>query len=124
MDSAILIINGWRIIDMFIVDADRCNILNVDNVITIGVNGKRIIATTNTDDIVIGAYCTVERTKAVYAEMLEEVFPPNTLVFQNCEIAPEEYQKFRNIENGTICVSGPDAKMERYDCGVYYMPEE
>jgi hypothetical protein len=124
MDSAILIINGWRIIDMFIVDADRCNILNVDNVIAIGVDGKRITATTNTDDIVIGAYCTVERTKAVYEEMLKEAFPPSTWIFQNCSIEPEEYKRFKDIEYGAICVSGQNAKVERFDCGVYYMPEE
>jgi hypothetical protein len=109
---------------MFIVNADRNSVVNMDNVISVYVTGERILAVTKVDDIVIGLYRTDERAQEVYAEMLKEAFPPFTWGFQNCEITPEEYQEFRNIENGVTCVSGPDGKIERYDCGVYYMPEE
>jgi hypothetical protein len=108
---------------MFIVNADRDSIVNMDNVINIYVEGNRILAFTKVDDMVLGLYRSEERAKDVFAEMLKEAFPPSTWIFKNCSIEPGEYKRFKDIENGAICVSGQNAKVEQFDCGVYYMPE-
>lgn len=109
---------------MFIVSADRNNIVNVDNVVSIGIDGKKILAMTAVDDIILGSYRNEERSKEIYAVMLKEVFPPSTLVLQNCTMDKSEYEKLKEIESGVICVCGEDADIKQFDCGVFYMPEE
>lgn len=109
---------------MFIVNANRDNTVNVDNVVSIGIDDKKILAMTAVDDIVLGSYGSDARAKEVYAVMLKEVFPPSKLIFQNCTIDKDEYEKLREIENGVICVCGEDADIKQFDCGVFYMPEE
>ena len=111
---------------MFIVDCDCENIVNVDNVTNVRIDGKKIIAVTKTGDVTIGAYATDERAKEVFAKMLRDVFPPSLMVIKNCEVDPE-MRKFLSDKNMTgIYVSDGTNKadVQMLNCEVYYMPEE
>lgn len=111
---------------MFIVDCDRENVVNVDNVMNVRIDGKKIIAVTKTDDITIGAYTTDKRAKEVFIEMLRDVFPPSLLIVKNCDVDPE-MQKFisgRNMTGVYVSDGTNKADVQMFNCGVYYMPEE
>lgn len=107
---------------MFIVCADRSNIVNVDNVISVGIDGKMVTAVTGVDDMILGKYQSEKRAGEVFASLLENVFPP-MLVFQNFTIDQEEFEKI-NTKNAAIYVSGNNTSVEQIDRGVFYMPEE
>lgn len=89
---------------MFIVDMNRKITVNVDNVICITQEAKRITAVTKVDDIILGTYSTEESAAEVYENMLKNIFSPNFIVTGESEIGE------------------PEANL--YDCGVYYMQEE
>lgn len=70
---------------MLITDMGRKTTVNVDNVICITQDLKRIIAVTKVDDIVLGIYSTEERATEVYKEMLNHIIPNRRVYFM-----PEE----------------------------------
>ena len=108
---------------MYIVDYERGEVANIDNATSIYVDEKRIYAVTTVRDILLGEYDTPDRAKEVFVEMLEKVFPPNTFVCQNCEM--DELTKIEEQARKTplFVQTQGDAKIERFDIGVYYMPE-
>lgn len=108
---------------MFIVDYERGEVANIDNATSIYVDEKRIYAVTTVRDILLGEYDTPDRAKEVFAEMLEKVFPPNTFVCQNCEMSDlAEIEKQARKTPLFVQCQG-DATIQRFDIGVYYMPE-
>ena len=112
---------------MFIISQDKETIVNVDNVTNIFiVNGNRVAARmVDSEEIILGFY--VAGAKKVFDEMLKTVFPPVTLIFQNCMPDKESISAFKDkMDLGAIIVNdGTDrAEVKMYDCGVYYMPEE
>lgn len=108
---------------MFIVDYECGEIANIDNAMSIYVDKKRIYAVTTVRDILLGEYDTPDRAKEVFAEMLEKVFPPNTFVCQNCEMSDLAEIEKQARKNLLFVQCQGDATIERFDCGVYYMPE-
>ena len=65
---------------MFIVDSERSEIVNVDNVISIcfGRNGCTIVANVGDEEpIILGAYDNPQRASKVFDQMLNIVFPDN-----------------------------------------------
>ena len=107
---------------MFIVDMNRKITVNVDNVICINQDVKRITAVTKVDDIILGNYSTEERAAEVYREMLENIFPPNFIVTKNTDVDFDELQKMKCNAIQLITAGEPEVKL--YDCGVYFMPGE
>ena len=57
---------------MYIVDQDRSNVVNIGNIKSIALNGKRITA----DDYTLAAYDTEQRGKEVFEQLLGNAFPP------------------------------------------------
>ena len=108
---------------MYIVDYERGEIVNMDNVISIFKSDRFIKAVTKVDDIVLGRYETPERTKEVFKEMLETVFPPNVYLMENCDIDKASFEKLSKDNFPLFVSTKGDAKIERYDVGVYYIPE-
>jgi len=109
---------------MFIVDYERGEVANIDNVTSIYVDEKRIYAVTTVRDILLGEYDTPDRAKEVFAEMLKKVFPPNLMVAHNCTLDKMKIEEMRSEHNMPLVVNTVgDARIERFDCGVYYMPE-
>lgn len=108
---------------MFIVDFERGEVVNIDNSTSIYLDEKKIYAVTTVRDIVLGEYETPDRAKEVFKEMLDKVFPQNTFVCQNCEM--DELAKIEEQARKTplFVQTQGDAKIERFDIGVYYMPE-
>lgn len=108
---------------MFIVTAERDEVMNLDNVISVRVENNRIIAVTRVDDCFIGTYGSSERAKEVFKDMLNTVFPP-LVIFKNCT-PDEEWGKISKFRNESITIRGEgEASVEFSNCGVYYMPEE
>lgn len=109
---------------MYIVDYERGEVVNIDNATSIYRDEKNILAVTTVRDIILGSYESENRAKEVFAEMLEKVFPPNTFVCQNCEMSDlaEIEKQARKIPLFVQCQG--DATIQRFDIGVYYMPEQ
>ena len=106
---------------MFIVDMNRKITVNVDNVIYISQDSRRITAVTKVDDIILGTYNTEERAAEVYAEMLKNIFPP-TLVAKNTELNRDALVKLKC--NTIVLKTAGEPEVKFYDCGIYYMPGE
>lgn len=107
---------------MFIVDMNRKITVNVDNVICITQESRRITAVTKVDDIILGTYSTEERAAEVYKDMLNNIFPQNFIVTREHEVGLDA---LKGLENGAMLIKStrePEVKM--YNCGVYYMPGE
>lgn len=112
---------------MFIVSKDREIVVNTDNITNIYIaNGNKIMAhMVDSEEIMLGIY--VKGAKAVFEEMLKNVFPPDTLIFKNCTPDKESMQDFLTKRNlGAVFVNDHTDNVETkmYGCGVYYMPEE
>jgi len=112
---------------MFIVSNDRGTVVNADNVTNIfTVNGNRIVARmVDSEEVIIGEY--KEKAEIVFKEMLKNVFPPDPIIFKNCTQDKERLSEFADkMDLETIIISDDANRSEvkRYDCGVYYMPEE
>ena len=108
---------------MYIVDYERGEVVNIDNATSIYRDEKNILAVTTVRDIILGSYESENRAKEVFAEMLEKVFPPNTFVCQNCEMSDlAEIEKQARKTPLFVQCQG-DATIQRFDIGVYYMPE-
>lgn len=107
---------------MFIVDMNRKITVNVDNVLCIIRDIKKITAVTQVDDIILGTYSTEERAEEVYEDMLKIIFAPNFIVARNYGI---DLEALTDLECGVMQIKAagePEVKM--YNCGVYYMPGE
>lgn len=63
---------------MYIVDQDRSNVVNIGNIKSIALNGKRITA----DDYTLAAYDTEQRGKEVFEQLLGNAFPPDMIVLR------------------------------------------
>ena len=70
---------------MYIVDQDRSNVVNIGNIKSIALNGKRITA----DDYTLAAYDTEQRGKEVFEQLLGNAFPPDMIVAKNCNISED-----------------------------------
>jgi len=70
---------------MYIVDQDRSNVVNIGNVKSIALSGKRITA----DDYTLAAYDTEQRGKEVFEQLLGNAFPPDMIVAKNCNISED-----------------------------------
>ena len=108
---------------MYIVDYERGEVVNIDNATSIYRDEKNILAVTTVRDIILGSYESENRAKEVFAEMLEKVFPPNTFVCQNCEMSDLAEIEKQARKTPLFVQTQGDAKIERFDIGVYYMPE-
>lgn len=109
---------------MFIVDYERGEVVNIDNSTSIYRDELNIIAATSVRDIILGKYGSEDRAKEVFAEMLEKVFPPNTFVCQNCEMSDlAEIEKQARKTPLFVQCQG-NATIQRFDIGIYYMPEQ
>lgn len=109
---------------MYIVDYERGEVVNIDNATSIYRDEKNILAVTTVRDIILGSYESENRAKEVFKEMLEMVFPPNTFVCQNCEMSDlAEIEKQARKTPLFVQCQG-DATIQRFDIGVYYMPEQ
>lgn len=105
---------------MYIVDQDRSNVVNIGNIKSIALNGKRITA----DGYTLAAYDTEQRGKEVFEQLLGNAFPPDMIVAKNCNIS-EDAVKDLAMDHSIIMVRGNgQADVTAYSCGVYYMPEE
>ncbi len=106
---------------MYIVDQDRSNVVNIGNIKSIALNGKRITA----DDYTLAAYDTEQRGKEVFEQLLGNAFPPDMIVAKNCNIS-EDVVKDLAMDHSVImvCDSSGQTDVTAYSCGVYYMPEE
>lgn len=104
---------------MFIVNQQRNNTINLNNVKEIYIVRNRVSA----DEIVIGKYETEERAKQVYEEMLEVLFSPY-IMLKNTEVPSDE---LKNIADGNVILlksADREPEVKFYDNGLYYMPEE
>lgn len=112
---------------MFIVNQDRNEIVNADNVVRIFVeNEVRIVAeTSGGDDIVLGMYVKREnKAQGVFEEILRTMFIPN-LVAVNTIVTDDFAEKFRNLGNMPWGIAvGPGEDIKPFNREVYYMPEE
>ena len=109
---------------MYIVDYERGEVVNIDNATSIYRDEKNILAVTTVRDIILGSYESENRAKEVFKEMLEMVFPPNTFACQNCEMSDlAEIEKQARKTPLFVQCQG-DATIQRFDIGVYYMPEQ
>ena len=110
---------------MYIVDYKRGEVVNIDNTASIYRDGKNIIAVTTVRDIILGSYESDNRVKEVFEEMLKWVFPPNMMVAHNCP--SDEIMKIQEMMSEhnmpLILNTMGDARIERFDCGAYYMPQ-
>lgn len=86
---------------MYIVDQDRSNVVNIGNIKSIALNGKRITA----DDYTLAAYDTEQRGKEVFEQLLGNAFPPDMIVAKNCNIS-EDAVKDLAMDHSIIMVSG------------------
>lgn len=85
MDFVTWITDGWRI-DMFILDQDKKNLINVKNTICICTESKMVTAEcTNGRDYVLGKYTTDGRADEVYKTLINTAFAP-IVIANNCEI--------------------------------------
>lgn len=112
---------------MFIVNQDRNELVNADNVVRIFVeNEVRIMAETpGGDSIVLGMYANRKgKANEVFGEFLNTIFVPNLIAVNT--MVPDDYaEKFKNLGNqpwGIAIGSGEDIKP--FTREVYYMPEE
>lgn len=108
---------------MFIVDMRRKITVNVDNVICITQEAKRITAVTKVDDIILGTYSSEKRAAEIYEEMLKNIFPPNFIVAKNCDMNLDALKDLKCDVIQIKSAGEPEVKMYDYD-GAYYMPEE
>mgnify|MGYP000821671740 CR=1 FL=1 len=106
---------------MYIVDQDRSNVVNIGNIKSIALNGKRITA----DDYTLAAYDTEQRGKEGYSSAASDVYKrQDMIVAKNCNIS-EDAVKDLAMDHSIIMVRGNgQADVTAYSCGVYYMPEE
>lgn len=111
---------------MFIVNQDRNEIVNADNVTHIFIeNGKRIMAeTTAANCITLGVYEEVnDRAYDVFNKMIDAMFIPN-MIAVNKNVDDDFADKFRDHGNKPwgIILKGDEYLMP-YQRDVYYMPE-
>ena len=59
---------------MFIVNQIRQSVVNVDHIVSVELNGKKIIAVTTTGTCFLGDYDNADRACEIYAEMLTKVW--------------------------------------------------
>lgn len=106
---------------MYIVDQDRSKVVNIGNIKSIALTGKRIAA----DDYTLAAYDTEQRGKEVFEQLLGNAFPPDMIVAKNCSISEDAVKDLALDDHSIIMVHGNgQADVTAYSCGVYYMPEE
>lgn len=98
---------------MYIIDFERCELVNIDNVISVRLERDKIVATTIAEDIVLGIYDTPERTAQVYDEMLEKCFCSGMSAVADFVIS--DGTSLRTVKNIKIF-----QESDRY----YYMPKE
>ena len=112
---------------MFIVKQSRRGVVNANLAVKIELDGNCILAVFNceTKTIVLGSYKTEERANEVFYEMLKELFPQQTLVFQNMEV-PEEAIKEINKRGLFVIMANTDdtPRLDVVEPRVYYMPDE
>lgn len=111
---------------MFIIAQKRDMVLNVDNVVSVEIDGTKIMAVARTNDYVIGAYKDQYRAKEVFNDMLKTILQP-VIVMKNCK--PDEgFERLKDLfGTDKICTIeniGEKASVEFGNAGVYYMPEE
>ena len=111
---------------MFIVAQNKRSVVNIDIAVRIVVKGTYIIAITdNNKASTLGSYKTEERSNEVFQEMLKELFPKETLVFQNIEVSEEA---IKEIKKQGLCAIAVDTngtpRLDIIEPRVYYMPEE
>lgn len=110
---------------MFIVTQKRDMVLNVDNVVSVEIDGTKIMAVARTNDYVIGAYKDQDRAKEVFNDMLKTIFQP-VIVMKNCK-PDESFERLKDLfGTDKVCVIeaiGDSASVEFGNAGVYYMPE-
>lgn len=105
---------------MFIVDQERKQIINIDNVLNIGIDDDTIFVYTHVKCMILGIY-PPNRAQEVFNEMLKVAFPPNTYILENVNMNDTKLC-FDNLPLNIVTQG--DAKITRYDIGVYYMPEK
>lgn len=113
---------------MFIVNQDRNEIINADNVVRIFVeNEVRIVAeTSGGDSIILGMYVKREKkAQEVFEEILKTMFIPNVVAI-NTVVTDDYAERFRGmIGNKPWGIAiGPGEDIRPYARDVYYMPEE
>lgn len=112
---------------MFIVNQDRNEIINTDNVVRIFVeNEVRIVAeTSGGDNIMLGMYIKREnKAQGVFEEIIKSMFVPN-LVAVNTIVTDDYAEKFKNLRIGPWGIAvGPGEDIRPYSREVFYMPEE
>lgn len=109
---------------MYIVDQDRSNVVNIGNVKSVALNGKRITA----DDYTLAAYDVEQRGKEVFEQMLKYAFPPTLTKFKENSLPMESCRdsmgKLRDASNGVEIHAEDRQHLATLDNGVFYMPEE
>ena len=112
---------------MFIVNQDRNEIINADNVVRIFVeNEVRIMAeTSGGDNIMLGMYVKHEgKAQGVFEEIIKTMFVPN-LVAVNTIVTDDYADKFKNLCSGPWGIAvGPGEYIRPYSREAFYMPEE
>ena len=113
---------------MYIVDFERSEVVNMDNVNSIALGNKtksnEIIANMNNGDIIIlGVYDDSERACEVFDMLLAYCFPPSIYSMNNCNLGKDEIKKVTMEIEPLLVSSIGNTKIERFDSGVYYMPE-
>ena len=116
---------------MWIVDQWRNTVVCLDRYLGL-VNGKDGIYAKydRTYDGILKKVCLgvypEERKNEVFAEMLDKLFPKETMILQNVEVSPDVEQVFEENSITGIFVETPDesVKIERILPRVYYMPEK
>lgn len=113
---------------MFIVNQDRDEIVNTDNIVRIFVeNDVRVIAeTSNGTEVLFGMYLKREnKADEVFKDMLSYMFIPN-LIAINTNVSDdfaENFKKFSTLPWG-VALKGENVDIKTVERAVYYMPEE
>lgn len=112
---------------MFIINQDRNELINADNIVRIYIeNEVRIMAETcGGNNIILGMYLKrKDKAYEVFKEMLDLMFLPN-LVTVNTVLADDFEEKLKNLNNLPWGISvEKGGNIEAYNREVYYMPEE
>lgn len=113
---------------MFIVNQDRDEIVNTDNIVRIFVeNDVRVIAeTSNGTEVLLGMYLKREnKANEVFKEMLDNMFIPN-LIAINADILDDFHKGFKEwpIMPWGVALKGENVDIKTVERAAYYMPEE
>lgn len=111
---------------MFIVKQSRRGVVNANLAVKIELETSCIQAIFNNETkITLGSYKTEERANEVFQEMLKELFPQQTLVFQNMEVSEESLKEIQKQGLCAIVANTDDTpKLDIVEPRVYYMPEK